>query len=116
MSTGVLEAKTFSGTFSGNGANIRELDAGNITTGVLAPRYGGTGVSSLSELEGLFGVSPETIAPDYETKINFSISEGEYCTHNGKLYKSTTTIPAGTPWNQNNWNETTLASIIQNFD
>ena len=116
MYTGVLEAKTFSGTFSGNGANIDRLNAGNITTGVLAPKYGGTGVSSLSELEGLFGVSPETVAPDYETKINFSISEGEYCTHNGKLYKSTTTIPAGTPWNQNNWNETTLASIIQNFD
>ena len=47
ISSGVCTATTFSGSFTGSGANITALNAGNVSSGTLPITRGGTGLTSL---------------------------------------------------------------------
>jgi len=47
ISSGVCTATTFSGSFTGSGANITALNAGNVSSGTLPTTRGGTGLTSL---------------------------------------------------------------------
>ena len=124
LSTGIMNvrginaAEGISGTFSGDGSNITNLDLQHVKNNSILPvSHGGTGVDDLSKLKGqLGGVDPEVIAPDYDKVIADGFDENKYCTRNGKFYRSNKVIAPNADWSFDDWNEITLANLIQSLD
>ena len=52
-----------------------------------------------------YGTLDEVIAPDYD-ELTFPIAAYSYCTHEGKMYRSNTTISAPETFNPASWDET----------
>lgn len=124
LSTGIVNVKRInateriSGALYGDGSNITNLDLQYVKDNSILPvSHGGTGVDDLSRLKGqLGGVDPEVIAPDYDKTIANGFDENKYCTRNGKFYRSNKVIAKNADWNFDDWNEITLANLIQSLD
>lgn len=56
-------------------------------------------------------VSAARAAGDYEETKAYAA--GDYCTHDGKLYRCATAIPAGEAWNAAHWAETSLGAEMK---
>jgi hypothetical protein len=75
--TATVSAATFSGSFTGSGANLTNLDAGDIATGTLGVPRGGTGATTLTANAVLLGngtSAVQTVVPG--TSGNVLTSDG----------------------------------------
>ena len=56
------------------------------------------------------GSATDMIADPYSSSATYSV--GDYCSHEGKLYRCTTAISTAEAWTAANWTETTVGDEI----
>ena len=104
---GIVTATTFSGSFTGSGANITALNAGNVSSGTLATTRGGTGRADAQRLAGAWCTYQSDGTPSIYDSYNCSSvtdnSEGAQtvnfttaCANTNYSVAGTATYPSGT--------------------
>ena len=91
VNTATVSAATFSGSFTGSGANLTNLDAGDIATGTLGVPRGGTGATALTANAVLLGNGTsalQTVAPS---------TSGNVLTSNGTTWTSAAPTTGANP-------------------